>query len=289
MAKRFTHHSSFILLTFLLSIFSCAPKIIVKTSQVLPAAPDSENIIIIAEDDATDLSQEQVLGEIIIKDNGFSVGCTYDKVLDMARREAKQVGANVLKIDEHLTPDYFSTCHRIKARALRVKHVSSFEKEIVWQNNRKLVIDDFKGSTENRPHQASTAAYIRYKWSKEPLSKKLELVVETVFDCQKSYFKDSSDLDMVLEHEQGHFDLSEIYARKLLQQSQAEIHTIEDIEKVHNKIYNQIITELNVEQDKYDADIYPDHSKQALWISKINAALKASSQFESKKIVILLN
>lgn len=54
------------------------------------------------------------LGEGDFGDTGFTMGCDLEKMTGLARRSARAMGADALKIIEHKTPDLLSSCHRIK-------------------------------------------------------------------------------------------------------------------------------------------------------------------------------
>jgi hypothetical protein len=60
------------------------------------------------------------VGEIKIRDSRLAINCSYKAVIELARKRAKDMGANCLKIYEHKVPDGWSTCRSIKAIAYRV-------------------------------------------------------------------------------------------------------------------------------------------------------------------------
>lgn len=277
------------LLIFSSYFLACAPKqIVISTSNYLPLAV-TESFIVIPEDDPVDLSNEEVIGEIKLKDNGLSLICNYETIVALATKEARQMGANCIQIYEHRVPDMVSTCHRIKARAIRLKNVRPFEKEIVWHPGRRLELMDFKGKTENRPFQAATVGAIRYNYLAAPLASKFTFQVETIFDCRTSYFKEGINTEQTLAHEQGHFDMTELYARKYLKAIQEQVYDLKELEKNHAKIYQGILESLYLEQDKYDTEIYADRSKQKAWLLTIREALTSLDAYSDKKIQIPVN
>jgi hypothetical protein len=48
-----------------------------------------------------------------VTDSGFSTGCGYDQVVELARAEVRKAGGNYLYISSHRPPDVISSCHRI--------------------------------------------------------------------------------------------------------------------------------------------------------------------------------
>lgn len=66
------------------------------------------------------------LGTIKVGDSGFSIDCNYSTVIEKAKLEARKVGGNALKITQHKTPDFWSSCHRISAEVLKINDIENF-------------------------------------------------------------------------------------------------------------------------------------------------------------------
>ena len=81
---------------------------------------------------------------------------------------------------------------------------------IEWQSSRKLVWDDFKRAVP----AASSAVGFFYDATLHCPSPKLEFSVKAYFDPNKSWVRPEMKSDELLRHEQLHFDLAELYARK---------------------------------------------------------------------------
>ncbi len=85
---------------------------------------------------------------------------------------------------------------------------------ILWKKDRPLTWDDFKGKPAKRFAVAST----NYDILKKVLSINKDssrVEVKAVFFCNKSWKKERWIDQTVLNHEQKHFDIVELYARKL--------------------------------------------------------------------------
>jgi hypothetical protein len=91
--------------------------------------------------------------------------------------------------------------------------IEQSDRDLFWSERRALSWNDFQvGQSSNTELAASTISGIT-------LDHRLELdtvlvFVSAVFD-RKSYYVKGRENDLVLKHEQGHFDISEIIARKL--------------------------------------------------------------------------
>ena len=93
---------------------------------------------------------------------------------------------------------------------------------------------------ENRPFQAATFSHFKYDLAYEISNKSIKVIIETYFDCENSYFVPSDEDHEVWDHEQLHFDISEIYARKFAAEIKMEITTVNDIQNKHKKIAAKI-------------------------------------------------
>ena len=116
----------FLMLTILIVLNSCNPKISTSLSKNYPPLDYKQEVIVI------DINQQEpenseVLGQVKIGDTGFSTKCGYDIVIDKAKLEARKAGGNAIKIIKHKSPDLWSTCHRITAKILRIKNIEDAE------------------------------------------------------------------------------------------------------------------------------------------------------------------
>ena len=82
--------------------------------------------------------------------------------------------------------------------------------------------------------------------------------------------------DYILSHEQGHFDIAEIFARKLNKKMSEYRFDKKTYQKDLNKIYHDILDEKEKMQNDYDKET--NHSinkeKQAEWLKKIAKMLE---------------
>jgi len=272
------------LLASILSFFSCDP-IIVKVITKMDELKSYESFVVFKENEKFDLKGIEV-GDIEIQDvTLIGENCTYDNVIRIATEKARKMGANCLRIYEHILPGSGGNkCHHIKGKAYKIDDITSYEKVIIWHEDRKLTKKDYKGSIENRPFDATTFSGIRYKTIGHINPDTLILLVETYFDCEKSYFKDSTDTVFTIEHEQCHFDISELYARIFIKRLEESKFTAQEMNQQIKDIYNQLKKELLITQDKYDYEVYPNRAKQKEWLLKIHHDLDSLNDYKSKAI-----
>ena len=105
-----------LVLSFVIS--SCAPSVsVTKFNEKRPPKPAEDKIFVFFNTDK--LSDKCVpLGEISVYDAGLAVNCGFYDVLFKAMDQAKEIGADAIKVTEVKKPDLLSTCYRIKALAI---------------------------------------------------------------------------------------------------------------------------------------------------------------------------
>ncbi|MDN5396235.1 MAG: DUF922 domain-containing protein [Chryseobacterium sp.] len=128
--------------------------------------------------------------------------------------------------------------------------------KIIWQEDRKLVWDNFK-SPVNRKGNPDVVAYTHCGWeysvvkSSNPKSP-VKIVITTIFNEDKSW-KDTKRInDYILLHEQKHFDIAELFARKFRKEVEEKIKTSGDYDKNFKAIYSTIIKDYKNFQMSYD-------------------------------------
>ena len=156
---------------------------------------------------------------------------------------------------------------------------------IEWNEFYKLRWADFNGSpAETAAGDAGTVVQIK---AKPFLVKgKVAYDIRAFFDRQKSWKRDESR--ELLAHEQLHFDLAELYARKIRQKI-SELHRAGvDDAKTYNLEIGKILTESNEVDMQYDLETLHGalDKKQAEWATSIKADLASLRAFKKTKRII---
>ncbi|SDS51112.1 hypothetical protein SAMN04515667_2338 [Formosa sp. Hel1_31_208] len=239
---------------FIFMLLSCAPKLKSNITTTLPLLSGKEVIVVldIIDDQSIPVSK---VGELQATDSGLSENCSYYQNIQSLKKMARASGANLIKITKHKRPDNWSTCHRLWATIYKVENPQAYESQIEWTQDRKLTWDDFKGEPDilNFPNAlAVTNSGFSYE-SARNLFKDGKLYVQSVFSTYQSWVLAKGRNDYVLRHEQIHFDLTEIYTRKLRKAfSDAKINSNKLREA--KLIFDKISSELEFKQDQYDAE-----------------------------------
>ncbi len=161
--------------------------------------------------------------------------------------------------------------------------VSSFgqggdEELISWNESKKLTWADYKGKAKpDTDAAASTATYlgIEYNFS----NKGFDYKITCSFSKTKSWGLHKTDY--ILSHEQGHFDIAEIFARKLNKKMSEYKFNKNNFKDDLKKIYVNITSEKEEMQNDYDRET--NHSiikdKQTEWLRKIENMLTEHRQY----------
>lgn len=117
------------MLALLFMLQACTPKVNTQIAKQYPPLNKGEEIIVFHHGEIFPEDSEE-LGTIKITDSGFTTECTYEIVIENAKSQARKAGGNAVAITEHTPPNFGSTCHRIKAKILRLADPEGFVKEV---------------------------------------------------------------------------------------------------------------------------------------------------------------
>lgn len=279
-----------ILFVGLILISACSPKVSTGVvSRKFPPVKEFDPFVVYDEDDTISFMPKDIITTLKVGDSGFTFRCDYYTMLNILIQKSKELGANAIKITKHKLPDFMSSCHRFEATAYHLDEIWKYEKEITWTANRKLEYRDFKASVEDRPFQAATLSKVFFYFEKVENSKLFALRSKAIFITNKSYFKKGEEDEFTLKHEQLHFDISELHARKFFKKmKERNVKTYKQIEKCLDDVIGEIDTELDKMQDKYDAEVYSDRDAQVKWDAFVASELKALEAYAHMKLAFKL-
>lgn len=150
-----------------------------------------------------------------------------------------------------------------------------------WHKDSLLVWEDFKGKP-SRVAADDVAALsfcglrfqsCAYERGEEPTYK-----VTAYFQRSKSWSKEEHEVQYVLEHEQLHFDIAEVYARKMRKHFQTKRVALEKSSAIYNEYYDEYVEM----QDLYDEQTNhgTKDKEQAIWNEKVKKWLEELDDFE---------
>ncbi|MES2376241.1 MAG: DUF922 domain-containing protein [Bacteroidota bacterium] len=149
--------------------------------------------------------------------------------------------------------------------------------EIQWQKDRPLTWKDFQGAVpDDNSSSASTSSYIKYEWQHRmrDTTHVLSFKIHCMFNPQASWKRKGQTNKDLLSHEQLHFDITELYARKLAQALNSATYTANYREEIQ-AIYKKVFDEWRDMETKYDTQ--STHSReygyQFIWEQHIHDEL----------------
>lgn len=149
---------------------------------------------------------------------------------------------------------------------------------IPWENDKRLIWEDFlcepKVGTD-AVASTSTSLGIAYQLN----DGELKYHITCYFNKEKSW--GLMKTDYILAHEQGHFDITEVFARRLNQALQNYQFNRKTFKKDIGQIYQAIVSQKEEYQKTYDGQT--DHSRnrkvQYDWLEKIDSLLAETAPF----------
>lgn len=244
-----------VIVLFFIGFNSCSPKLRSSIVKEYPELSKTELVVVLDIVDDQIITGEKI-GEIKATDNMLSNNCSYYENLENLRGLARKSGANLVKLTKHKPADKWSSCHRLWANIYRVNKAKEYETEIEWTPGRKLTWDDFKGEPDNETFPnavAVTNSAISFESGSFNPFKDGKVFVRNMFNTNGSWVIPKGKTDYVLKHEQIHFDITEIYTRKLRKALIDANVTTKNSSRAYD-IFNSIKNEWEEKQERYDYD-----------------------------------
>jgi len=156
--------------------------------------------------------------------------------------------------------------------------VNNEDEMIPWRNQRKLSWDDFLSSPQKQGEavaSTSTSLGISYQVKNGELT----YTITCNFSKKKSW--GLLKTDYILAHEQAHFDITELHARKLYEALYNYEFNPDTFKKDIASIYEKIVAQKEEMQQAYDRET--DHSRRKItqnnWLEKIDSMLWDTEPF----------
>lgn len=152
------------------------------------------------------------------------------------------------------------------------------EEVILWRADQRLSWNDFKDKVPSNARAAAiTASGITYRFSTSGTRDHMEVdfKIETHFYPNKSWYQPDLCDEIILSHEQLHFDISELFTRRLRKKLLEATYTHNNVKAKVSAIYKQNNKELSEFQNRYDheTNFSRDREQQMIWNSDIKKAL----------------
>ncbi len=151
-----------------------------------------------------------------------------------------------------VSPSAFAKDGKEPSSTAARKPVSEFQ----WKDHSKLSWDDFKGPVDVTDDESAAATHcgLGFKVDPVPGSDKPKVTVYNAFYANRSWVRPDGKLTSILDHEQGHFDLCEIYTRKLKRQIDNFDFNVTDVRGALVKLFTAVNAEYEQCQQVYESE-----------------------------------
>ena len=159
---------------------------------------------------------------------------------------------------------------------------------LIWKQDSALTKEDFKAKRQGGVPYPAYSAVTLYFYAKDKEGS-LKFYIEAIFLKSKSYMKEISPY--ALKHEQIHFDIVELYARRMRKRiTEKDFTKINNINKEIQKQYEKTWEDIKKEEYKYDKDTEHgmNSAKQQLWNESIEKQLQELAAYTSTEIDIAM-
>ena len=160
---------------------------------------------------------------------------------------------------------------------------------IIWSKDYKLQWTDFKGKPAGTL-KAMTWSTIELEPKKVDASG-ITLTLNAYFLKNQSWRQKDFTDDFVLQHEQTHFDMAEVYTRKLRKKiSETKFKDTKKAMTEIQKMYNETFGELKAYQKTYDEETKHSVNKEAQirWNKKIADELQSLNAYTNGEVTITI-
>jgi Bacterial protein of unknown function (DUF922) len=153
-----------------------------------------------------------------------------------------------------------------------IRKISKDEDLLPWSSSRRLTWSDYLAQPDpSSDAAASTTTFlgIDYHFTSNGFTYK----IDSRFSKVRSWGLYKTEY--ILSHEQGHFDIAEVFARKLHKKMSEYNFDRKTYQKDLKKIYDEVIEEKEETQNKYDRETRHsiNKQKQAEWLQRIEEML----------------
>jgi hypothetical protein len=197
------------------------------------------------------------LKELSLGGNRGGPDCANYELLLQAKSMASEAGANILKIRARSTHSRKQSCDGLDIAFYQTANPHKAEQSFTWNPSRKLSWDDFNGPVRDGSGTATvaeTSCGISVETNLATARGKATVYVFNIFDKRTSWVRPGKELAVVLEHEQGHWDICELYTRRMQARFDAAEITGATLNRKVSEIYNAVTNEFIERQEQYEED-----------------------------------
>ena len=157
---------------------------------------------------------------------------------------------------------------------------------IVWRADSVLKREDFKAEAKpNDPYSLGATGIFYYTSERDEQS---FVFIEAIFIKSQSLLNRQSE--HIIKHEQLHFDLCELYTRKLRKRvAETVFKKGKHFQKEFQNLYDTVLAELDKDETKFEVESENgfNQTNQLMWREEIKKQLKELEQYKSPAVKIV--
>ena len=264
---------------------ACSPRVSIKRTEsaTTPSTPTAFVLTLFPADSISKIFPP--IGYIDIKQGLFSGTCDPLFVLSKARQGTRQVGGNLLRIEQQTTNR--RGCPELAAAIYRLDDLSTVMDLVLWSEHRRLKTTDFLGEADelreaNALSHTGMVIEVEIDGPKAPP----RFIVYAYFNKKTSWILEEDKQNVsLLAHEQLHFDIAE-YHKRILQHNLASLDlTKENCLKEAEVMFQKQLEALKIMQHNYDQETWHglNRATQAEWAARLEHLLATSSPKNGKE------
>lgn len=161
------------------------------------------------------------------------------------------------------------------------------QKGIRHDLNQAITWNDFKGRVDrSSKFAANTSSGFNYNASM--VGDSMRIIIPTIFHPRESWVKKKQKSPYLLKHEQLHFDITELYVRKMRRDILSQKYTLKKFNKTVSKIIKKYSRESTSFQDSYDKETKHSLNKeqQKRWNAIVEDGLKELNDYKNPIIMV---
>lgn len=181
-------------------------------------------------------------------------------------------------------PSLAGTDHNGAVTSGKSAGTPAVERSFQWTRDRKLTWNDFRGPVRMAAGDrtvAETACGIGFETNEVRAGIKPKFFVYNTFETTTSWVKAEDATPEVLQHEQSHFDICELYTRKLRERFSKASVNVHNMQTVIRNIYEATEREYAARQQRYEDETRHGiiGREQQRWTDMINRELTETEQW----------
>lgn len=160
---------------------------------------------------------------------------------------------------------------------------------ITWTPDVELTVADFRGPLGGDRNAAEANTGIKTSSRAGAHADSFVVEATTFFDPCASWFRQGRGWatdSATLAHERIHFDLTEVYARRLMRRYAEDVGSHAEFLGRHERLYEQTWAELQAAHRRFDTEVYADEALTPQWRARVSKLLDEVSAYAEKRVTL---